>query len=29
VPWTPILTEIDIIAGIRELCQQHAPTGQR
>ncbi len=26
-PWRPILTEMDIIAGIQELCQQHAPTG--
>jgi hypothetical protein len=25
-PWEPADTEIDIIAGIRRLCQEHAPT---
>ena len=24
-PWRPSVTEVDIIAGIRELCQEHAP----
>jgi hypothetical protein len=24
VPWAPTVTEVDIIAGIRELCQEHA-----
>jgi hypothetical protein len=28
-PWTPILTEVDIIAGIREQCQQHTLNGHR
>jgi hypothetical protein len=25
-PQRPLVTEVDIIAGIRELCQEHAPT---
>ena len=25
-PWMPVLTEVDIIGGIRELCQEHALT---
>jgi hypothetical protein len=29
VPWTPTLTEVDIIAGIRQLCQEHALNGHR
>jgi hypothetical protein len=28
-PWAPILTEVDAIAGIRELCQRHELNGCR
>ena len=29
VPWTPTVTEVDIIAGIRKQCQKYASTGLR